>query len=140
MTLTLDSEESTGFNILIPTMLVPLVISLIVTCIYYGRCIKILRDESESELRSTKVYIRNLRIYSFVQLLTYGPSLLYLFLFVFQDVEIDDGVERYLEGISEGLAALTGFINAAIFSFQGPTNYKKSFADQIDLDLTQDFI
>jgi len=140
LNLTLDFESSVGLKVLIPTMLLPLVISLIVTCVYYARCIKILKHESERELRSTKVYIRNLKIYSFVQFIAYGPSILFLFLFVFQDVDLDPTVESYLEGISEGLAALTGFFNAAIFSCRGPTISKISFADQADLDLTQDFI
>jgi len=115
-----------------------LVISLLLTCIYYSKCIGLLKQQSEFEMKSTNIYIKNLRMYSFIQLLTYGPILMYLFASTYST--IDPTTDQYLAMATEILAGLSGLFSVLIFMMQGPLNYKKCTSDQLESDLTQDLI
>jgi len=116
-----------------------LIISLLLTCMYYSKCIGLLKQQSEFEMKSTNIYIRNLRMYSFIQLLTYGPLLIYLLASSYYP-DIDKVIDQCLAVTTEVLAGLSGFFSVLIFLMQGPLNYKKRSSDQLESDLTQDLI
>lgn len=120
-------------------MMMPLAISLLLTCIYYSKCIGLLKEQSGFEMKSTKIYIRNLRMYSFIQLLTYGPLVVYLPIASYYS-NIDPVIDQYLSSAAEVLAGLSGLLSVLIFLMQGPLNYKKRSSDQLESDLTQDLI
>jgi len=78
-------------------------------------------------------------MYSFIQLLTYGPLLMYLFASSYYPT-IDPATDQSLAMITEVLAGLSGLFSVLIFMMQGPLSYKKRTSDQLESDLTQDLI
>jgi len=120
------------------SLFLPLALSLIFTVFFYMKSILILRSQQEYNLKSTKSYIRSLTFYSFVQLITYGPLITYLFLCGF--VDFDDKVSITMAEITENLASISGFFSAMIFLCQNSSNYKKPLINENDNDLTQDMI
>jgi len=103
-------------------LLGPPTLSLIFTAFFYQKSVNLLKNLPDSESKLTKFYIRNLQFYSFAQLFTFGPSLVYLFLSLVCD--IDDNV--LLSSILGMLANLSGFMNALIFFLQRREVYKKA--------------
>lgn len=90
-------------------------------------------------MKSTNIYIRNLRMYSFIQLLTYGPLVVYLPIASYYST-IDPTIDKYLSSAAEILAGISGLFSVLIFLMQGPLNYKRRTSDQLESDLTQDLI
>jgi len=117
--------------------LAPVSISLLVTFGFYAKSIHFLHNSTEYQLRSTKLYIRNLWFYSLSQILTLGPLILYPFILEFCD--FSGPTFKYLWRYTKFLAALTGFINGLIFSFQGSSNNEKPIVET-DSDLSHDLI
>jgi len=112
----------------------PLFLSLILTILFYWKSIKILKEQQIYDISNTKIYIRNLRLYSLVQLFTYGPLIGYTFIpRYFNPMFMDRG--NYFKLI-EGLASMAGFINAMIFLSQGSKGCKRPLLEQLDQDLT----
>jgi len=105
---------------------------------FYIKSILILRSQQEYNLNSTKSYIRSLTFYSFVQLITYGPLVIYLFLSGF--VYFEDKTSLMVAEITENLASISGFFSAMIFLCQTSSSYKKPLIHENDNDLTQDMI
>ena len=122
------------------SLFVPLGMSLILTFIFYIKGILILRGQQEYSLKSTKSYIRSLAWYSFSQIVTYGPFVIYLFLSGFYD--FGPTWSAIFAITTQNLAGLSGFFSAMIFLCQGPLNSQKPLIHQNDdeNDLTQDLI
>jgi len=117
-------------------------IALLVTVAFYQKSINILRDQSQYEHKSTSVYIRNLRYFSCIQLLTYGP--LIVLTFIEQSLLLGIGVEAqyWVENCCTTLACLSGFLSVMVFACQGGLNNDDEFRREncADLDLTSDIL
>jgi len=105
---------------------------------FYEKSIKLLREQSEHEVHSTRIYVRTLRLYAVVQLLTYGPLILSLLIPSDQAKNILVGFYEVLWNVLEGIANLSGFFTALIFASQFTATSHQPILDQIDNDLTQD--
>lgn len=112
-------------------------LSLLITFIFYAKSIHFLKNSSGYELKSTKIYIRNLWFYSFAQIITLGPLILYPFILEFCDFEAT--TFRQIWRSVRFLAALSGLINGLIFSFQGSNSNEKPVVET-DSELSQDLI
>jgi len=117
-----------------------LFISIFLTMYFYQKSIMILRDQPEFDLKSTKSYIKNLRFFSWSQLVTYGPLILMLLLS--QPLTSAFGIEiRWkITDVCECLASLSGFISAMIFICRGSIESSQPKIDYSDNDLTQEII
>ncbi len=120
----------------------PLMIALIVTVAFYQKSINILREQSQYEHKSTSIYIRNLRYFSCIQLLTYGP--LIVLTFIEQSLLLGIGVEAqyWVENGCTTLACLSGFLSVVVFACQGGLNNDAEFGRENngELDLTTDIL
>ncbi len=121
-----------------PLLLLPLIISFLLTIVFYEKSIKLLREQSEHEVLSTRIYVRTLRLYSVVQLLTYGPLILSLLIPSDQAKNIFVGFYEVLWNALESIANLSGLFTALIFASQFTATSHQPILDQIDNDLTQD--
>jgi len=121
-------------------LFIPLALSLVLTLVFYIKSIIILRGQQEYSLKSTKSYIKSLACYSFVQLFTYGPFILFLFFSGFYTFEREWAALFIV--VAQNLSNLSGFFSALIFLCQGSSNYNKPLINQNDdeNDLTQDLI
>ena len=119
-----------------------MLIALIVTVVFYQKSINILREQSQGENKSTSIYIRNLRYFSCVQLLTYGP--LIGLTFIVQSLLLGIGVESqyWIENSCTTLACLSGFLSVVVFVSKGGLNNEAEFRRETlgDLDLTSDIL
>jgi len=122
-------------------LLLPLVLSFLLTIAFYEKSIKLLREHSDAEVQSTRIYIRTLRFYSVVQLLTYGPLILSLIVPVADQKKIV--VLNYIDlaRLVEAIANLSGLFTALIFASQAAVTSHRPIVEQIDdNDLTRDFV
>jgi len=115
---------------------VPLFLSLLSMFVFYSRSIKLLKAQSEFVQRSTSRYIRNLRVYSIVQFLTYGPIIVNFFAML-GFVENSSAGRLLLLNICMAISYMSGFFNSLIFLSQGPVNHSISDMEQLELDLTK---
>ena len=81
--------------------------------------------------------MRNLQCYSFSQIVTYTPSILFIFVLAgFFNYNLQKSY--MLQVTTEGLASLAGFVNAMIFMFQGPLKGNITSKDLLNMDLSLD--
>mgnify|MGYP003578374133 CR=1 FL=1 len=120
--------------------LLPLVSSLIATFIFYSKSIAILKRQVEYDLKSTNTYIRTLRQYSLIQLVAYGPLLVYMVLPMFWNFSQHAG--EYLDALEviDWMANLSGLLTCLVFICRGSANYNTPHFDHSTLDLTTDMI
>lgn len=97
-----------------------------------------MREQLEHEVQSTRIYVRTLRLYAVVQLLTYGPIILSLLVPSDQAKNILVGFYQVLWDVLEGIANLSGFFTALIFASQFTATSHQPNLEQTDNDLTQD--
>ncbi len=117
-------------------------ISLIATLIFYQKSINILRDQSQFEHKSTSVYVRNLRYFSSVQLLTYGPLIVLTLIQQYFLLNIGVKYQYWIENSCTTLACSSGFLSVVVFACQGGLNNDEEFGrdNAADLDLTSDIL
>jgi len=117
---------------------IPSIISLVLTFVFYWKSVQILKGHSTFELKSTSDYIKNLRAYSFSQILTMGPTIFFYFLHGFTTTS-DFVQNTYVQAFVHSTAAFAGLINVLIFIRQGSQSYNKPVVE-IDFDLSKDLI
>ena len=116
----------------------PLLCAIIFSMIFYLKSIKVLREQSEYEQASTKLYVKNLQYYCFAQFVLYVPAMIYLWgLSGLLDI-LNSPTHYALSNYSEGIASLAGFVNSVIFLKQGSIKEYKTPKDRLHLDVTQD--
>jgi len=117
---------------------IALVSILALTFIFYWKSIKLLREQSEYEQKSTRSYVKNLQCYSIAHLLTYAPSVVYVLILsgYFAFFDISTNANYYITLITEGIASLAGFINSMIFLIQGPLKENLTSKDLLNMDLS----
>ncbi len=123
------------------TYLLPLTGSLIVTFVFYSMSIKILKQQVEYSQISTNIYVRTLRSYSLVQLLTFGPLIIFTMITLFDATLFELETLFFYLGVLRTLATLSGFFNTLIFVFQGTGSLKKpanSGDNNLEANLTLD--
>jgi len=118
--------------------LIPSIIALLLTFVFYYRSIKILKEYSSFELKSTSNYIKNLRAYSLSQFLTMGPSIFGYFLHDFESVH-DFLQSTHIQVLIHSTAAFAGLVNVLLFLRQGSQSYSKPVVDE-SFDLSTDLI
>ena len=131
------NHSSTSLTTLI-LLFGPLLLSLILTFVFYWMSISYLQSLDEHELRSTSIYVKNLKLFSFIQLITYGPLAVNIYLPLYLNKGIDFAMS--ISPFLEGLASLSGLLSVFVFCYQGKQNFIKPVIRQLDEDLTEDVI
>jgi len=118
----------------------PLIISLIATFIFYSKSIAILKRQSDYDLKSTSTYIRTLRQYSLIQLVTFGPLMVMMVAPMFW--RFDQNIQQYMDALEviDWLATLSGLFTSLAFICRGSANYNTPHFDHSTMDLTTDMI
>jgi len=116
----------------------PLIISLIVTLTLYQRSIDALKDANTYSLKSTRIYIRNLRYLSLAQLITYGPIVMLSFIQAFWTWDLGLGLQRFVENFVRCLASSSGIVSTVLFSLQGGFTHQEPSFENSENDLTVD--
>ncbi len=116
----------------------PLMLSLFLTFVFYWMSISYLKSLDEHELQSTRIYIKNLKLYSIIQLITYGPLAISLYIPVYINEGIDLSVS--INPFLEGLASLSGLFSVLVFCYQGNKIYSKPTTHHLEEDLTEDVV
>ena len=99
--------------------------SLIFIAIYYCKSIFIVRTHSDMMLSAVQINTRDLYIYTFLPVMTYGPAILN----IFKDNETLVDLQRVLVGLS-------GFLNAVAYMFQ---RMRSSEVDRISVESLEDY-
>jgi len=84
------------------------------------------------EPRSARLYIRNTRLYSFAQIITYSPFVIYLYI---QDqLLIPIFVDKWVSLFTQGLVNISGFVIVLIFIFAGPVGFERTSYHESEKD------
>jgi len=122
----------------------PLLLALILTILFYMKSIKLLREEMDCAVSSTSRYIGNFKLYSFTQLLTFSPLVIYLLLIEYlRDSEEDDSTAcfwTYVSEICQGITSLSGFANSMIFLSKGIVRYEERSTSDMGLYLSDNSV
>jgi len=120
-----QTETEITTEVLLAILCGPPCLSLLITTIFYQLSANILKNLPHAESQLTRIYIKNLQLYSFAQLFTFGPLL--LFNFILGVIDIGEHETPLILSFSIGaLANMSGFINAVIFFFQRRSASKSS--------------
>jgi len=116
----------------------PLIISLMVTLTLYQKSISALKDANTYSLKSTRIYIRNLRYLSLAQLITYGPIVMLSFVQAFWTWDLGTGPQMFVENFTRCFASSSGIVSTVLFSLQGGFTHQEPSFKNSDDDLTVD--
>jgi len=114
----------------------PLCLALLTTFTFYWKSIRVLKSFPECELKSSRLYIRNLQFYSFAQMITFGPIITVLSIYKpYQEIGF---TMKCFAIIAQTLSALSGFVNSMIYLSQLKPNREKTLAYYLENELSGD--
>lgn len=110
------------------------------TLVFYQKSINLLQRQSQFELKSTNIYIKNLRWFSLAQIFTYGPLVVYYCIQGISPLDIPLEYQAGIEITCSCLASLSGFISITFFFLMKGMDYQEPSHDTSMNDLTLDFM